>query len=676
MVPVCPGETDDPARPLTRQTLWENSASPSARGRSVAYPAVALSQASVHVGRVVAGRYRLIAPLGAGASARVYLAEDTELARRVAVKVLHDAAADDAAFLKRFRSEARAAASLSHPNIVHVYDSGTDEGVPYLVCEYLGGGSLRDMLTAGRTLTPSQALLVGLEVARGLAHAHRRGFVHRDIKPANLLFGEDGRLRIADFGLARAIAEAAWTEPQGVLLGTARYASPEQARGQHLDGRSDVYSLALVLVEALSGRVPFAADTTTATLMGRCEKDMPVPDGLGQFGTVIARAGRLDPELRPDAGELELSLLAAAEELDRPSPLPLARVDLGALVGDAPSDDITIVLPEPRPRAGAAGPDASTEPEEVGEGADQPDDATLEGAPPPRRRRQFTALALLTLAVAGLLAWALLRTPVAEVPVLTGRTVAEARRLATSQGWTVTTVMARRDGTRPDEVIEQSPPSGTTLARGEQIRLTVSLGNTLTAVPALVGLPEEQALAALSEAGLAPGDVDRPYDETVEVGVVISATPRTVNETGQAPRETPVDLVVSAGPAPRTIPAGLVGQSIDVARRLLGDLQLGVEVTEAYSEAPVGTVLASDQVDGATVPRGTAVKLTVSKGPEPRPIPDVAGRTVSDATAILSRAGFVVSGVEGSPTTRVLATDPPAGEAHLPGRSVRLFTRR
>src|SRR4249920_847049 len=209
---------------------------------------------SVHgdeqIGRVLGGRYRLVAAVGTGASATVYQADDVQLRRRVAVKVLHPSLAEDPVFLRRFQSEAQAAAGLSHPNIMAVFDWGTDERVPYLVSEYLGGGSVRAMLDRGRLLSPSQALLVGLETSRGLDYAHRRGLVHRDIKPANLLFGEDRRLRIADFGLARALAEAAWTEPQGAVLGTARYASPEQAKGERLTGKADVYALALVMIEA------------------------------------------------------------------------------------------------------------------------------------------------------------------------------------------------------------------------------------------------------------------------------------------------------------------------------------------------------------------------------------------------------------------------------------------
>ncbi len=285
------------------------------------------------VGRVLGGRYRLIAPVGTGSSATVYVADDVQLQRRVALKVLHPSLAEDVAFLKRFRAEAQAAAALGHPNVMAVYDWGQDgeeaNATPYLVLEYLAGGSLRSMLDRGRLLTPSQALLVGLEAARGLDYAHRRGFVHRDIKPANLLFGEDRRLRIADFGLARAIAEAAWTEPDGVVLGTARYASPEQARGLAVDGKTDVYSLTLTLIESVTGQVPFAADTTVATLMNRLDKLMPVSAELGPLapGAGTSRPPRSRRALRrrrtgprPRAGgRAAASTHAAAAGADGPA---------------------------------------------------------------------------------------------------------------------------------------------------------------------------------------------------------------------------------------------------------------------------------------------------------------------------------------------------------------------
>ena len=300
------------------------------------------------VGRVLGARYRLLAPVGSGASATVYQADDVQLKRTIAVKLLHPALAADPTFLKRFRAEAQSAASLSHPNVMTVFDWGEDQGTPYLILEYLAGGSLRAMLDVGRRLTPSQALMVGLEAARGLDYAHKRGVVHRDIKPANLLFGDDGRLRIADFGLARAISEASWTEPDGVMLGTARYASPEQATGQPLDGRSDVYSLALSLIESVTGQVPFAAETTVATLMARLNKLMPVSADLGPLAPVLERAGRPDPLERYDATALGRALLVAAERLSRPAPLPLV-VLAGPKRQDETTYGVPVLAPSPAP---------------------------------------------------------------------------------------------------------------------------------------------------------------------------------------------------------------------------------------------------------------------------------------------------------------------------------------
>ncbi|HVB90932.1 MAG TPA: serine/threonine-protein kinase, partial [Acidimicrobiales bacterium] len=239
------------------------------------------------IGRVLGKRYRLLSALGTGASAHVFLAEDVSLQRYVAVKVLQPALATDEAFLKRFGAEARSVASLNHPHVLRVFDWGEDADGPYLVLEYLGGGSLRDLLDRGVRLSHSQAAHLGTEVAQGLAYAHARGLVHRDIKPANLLFDEEGRVRVADFGVARALAEAAWTEPAGAMVGTARYISPEAAEGKQVDGRADVYSLALVLYEAVSGTVPFVTDTTMGTLMARVGSPLPPHEALGPLDEVL-----------------------------------------------------------------------------------------------------------------------------------------------------------------------------------------------------------------------------------------------------------------------------------------------------------------------------------------------------------------------------------------------------
>ena len=275
-------------------------------------------------GRVLAGRYLLHKPIGTGASGRVYAADDTRLRRRVAVKVLHAALTEDAAFLRRFRAEAQLAASLHHPHIVTVHDWGEDD-VPFMVLELLEGGSLRAMLDDGTRLSLPQAARVGRDVASALEYAHGRGVLHRDIKPANLLFDEHGIVKVADFGLARALAEASWTEPAGAVFGTARYASPEQAQGVQLDGRSDVYSLALVLVESVTGTVPFAADTTLGTLSARTLRSLQAPEMMGKLGPVIERAGALEPDERyPNAATMRSALSDAADAMPPPGPLLLA----------------------------------------------------------------------------------------------------------------------------------------------------------------------------------------------------------------------------------------------------------------------------------------------------------------------------------------------------------------
>jgi eukaryotic-like serine/threonine-protein kinase len=275
------------------------------------------------IGRVLSDRYRIEAALGTGASAHVYVATDVTLKRQVAIKMLHPVLAADRAFLRRFRAEAQAAASLSHPNLVGVHDWGEDEDGPYLVLEYLGGGSMRDLLDSANPLQPVHVANIGAQAAHGLAYAHARGFVHRDVKPANLLFADDRRrLCVADFGLARALAEAAWTEPAGATLGTARYAAPEQAQGKRVDGRADVYALALVLYEALTGTVPFSADTTIGTLMARVGADLPAHPALGPLEAVMRAAAAPEPEERLSASELARRLSQVARELPSAGSLP------------------------------------------------------------------------------------------------------------------------------------------------------------------------------------------------------------------------------------------------------------------------------------------------------------------------------------------------------------------
>ena len=632
------------------------------------------------VGQVLSERYRLLAPIGTGASASVYLADDVTLRRRVAVKILHDALAGDEAFLRRFRAEAQAAAALNHPHIMSVFDWGHDD-VPFLVTEYLGGGSLRTMLDHGRLLTPAQTLMVGLEAARGLDYAHRRGFVHRDIKPANLLFDEEARLRIADFGLARALAEAAWTEPHGAVLGTARYASPEQARGETLDGRSDVYSLALVMIEAATGSVPFAADTTIGTLMARVDQPVTVSESLGPLRAPLEAAGQPRPADRPDSAAFTRLLMAAAEDFDRPAPLVLA----GAMVHDhdvLADRDPTVML---RPPAGSsdAEPDImNAPPGTVMDGIrvipDEPvidlTDTKIDEAPKRHRGRTVVLALLLVLALAGAGAYWYyeIRVPSFAVPTLVNTNTATLDTAISGTDWNVQPTSQYQDLTTPGDILAQDPAPGSQLARGGVLNLTVSLGPPPVTVP--VGLANQTlavATAELTAAGLTVGNVTRQFDERVAAESVISVAP---GVGAQAPKGSGVPLVVSDGPQPRVVPAGLVGLTQDQATAKLRELGLQVAATPTPSETvPAGQVMDLTPAAGVQVARDSTVTLIVSSGQPLVTVPDVSKRSVTDAANALQGVGLTVSGTQGNPLGTVKGTNPAAGTSVRKGTAVLLI---
>jgi serine/threonine-protein kinase len=278
-------------------------------------------------GRVLGGRYRVTRMVSAGANTLIADAEDQELGRAVTIKLVRPEIAESEEFRHRFVRTMKVVSKLSHPNLAAVHDWGEEEvgrrTTVYAVGEHLSGGSLRDLFDRGRHLDPSQALVVGLEVCRGLDYAHRKNLVHGELTPSKLVFGDDRRLRIVDFGLARLLTADEWREPSTVPTHVARYCSPEQALGQPIDGRTDVYSLALILVEAVTGAVPFAARSTVATLSARVGRLMPVSADLGPLASVLERAGRPDPSDRSSAAELGRNLVRAAEKLPRPAPIPI-----------------------------------------------------------------------------------------------------------------------------------------------------------------------------------------------------------------------------------------------------------------------------------------------------------------------------------------------------------------
>jgi beta-lactam-binding protein with PASTA domain/serine/threonine protein kinase len=360
------------------------------------------------VGDLFADRFRVLRLVSTGANTAIFDATDDENGRTVTLKLIRPRLAASPSFRNRFDETMRAVSALSHPNIAAVYDWGlarvADTSTAYVVNEYLAGGSLRDLFDRGRRLSPSQALGIGLDACRALDHAHRRRFVHAELNPSKIVFGDDRRLRIIDFGLARLLSSPAWERPDSVPTHVAWYAAPEQGLGQRIDGRADVYALALTLHEAVTGTLPFKSDSTVASLSARVGKLMPVSADLGPLASILERAGRPDAAERSTAAELGRGLLSAAAKLPRPEPLPLLSTGLfdtpleqlrspddptGGLIRPAPAPLVLVPLDEPsehddhRPVVEAVSevpPDEPT-PDEPTPDEPTPDEPTLDGSP-------------------------------------------------------------------------------------------------------------------------------------------------------------------------------------------------------------------------------------------------------------------------------------------------------
>lgn len=659
------------------------------------------------IGRVLGDRYRLMTALGTGASAHVYLAEDVSLHRRVAIKVLHPALAGDMSFLKRFRAEARAAAALNHPHVLQVYDWGEERGEPYLVLEYLAGGSLRQIYDTGVLLTPEQAVHVGIEAAAGLDYAHRRGLIHRDVKPANLLFDSERRLRIADFGLARALAEAAWTEPDGALLGTARYAAPEQVEGWTLDGKADVYALALVLYEGVTGSAPFVGDTTIATLMARVGTLLPEHASLGPLNDVLAWAAAPDPEERYDAAALALRLQALALALPTPEPLPVIEPIPDDVSGDgeppmgttrrarAPHDsnDATELGAPGIIASGIAGPTApATTAMTTGTTTATATATRAASVDDPERRRTrrrwpwvVAVVVVLAALIAGGSAYAVqkkLFTPSHPVPSLVGKTIAGATRAAAKDHFTVRTI-GRHYSTvyGTGLILSQRPGTGSrrhpvTVKEGSTIGVVVSEGPPPETFPNLTTFSNcNDAIAALKAVnlvGVCPASAAQ-YSSTVGAGGILGSTP-----SGTAPYGSTVTISLSKGHAPVTVPtvtgAGSTYASASAALQAAGFV--AVKHDGYSSSVPSGEVIGTSPGPSAgPQPFGSTVTVDISIGPQPVAVPNVIGDTVQQATAALEADGLIAGGPYGPPgSNTVLSTDPFAGTSVLPGTTVILYT--
>jgi len=630
-------------------------------------------------GRTFGGRYRLQNVVGTGGSGSVYLATDLSLDRQVAVKVLHTQLAQYPGFVERFKTEAKVAASLTSSHTVRVFDWGVDDQA-YLVTEYLGGGSLRSILDSGRTLSPSQILQISLEACRALDHAHAQGIIHRDLKPANLLFGQDGHLRIADFGLAAALADATQAEisnsgPQldelGGLrgyVGTARYASPEQASGLTLGVKSDIYSLALCIVEASTGHLPFVENTVLGTLRAREGQDVPIPESLGALAPIVQRAGSASAEERPTAGELGRMLLDIASQMARPEPLPF--VGPGEVGADPLSGEEPLV-----PASVSSAPDRPTERMETV--SFEPDSEPQQtGSTKPSRRRWMNALMASFLVVAvtavGAFLWEATKTESRTLPQLVGSSGDSARELIVALGWNVEERFDRLDNTVEGEVLSTEPVGGTALEENETVVIVISLGAERVQIPIdLVGKSLPGAERLIQSAGLQVGEISYSYSETIEAGMIVDVL-APINE---LPLGGSVDLLVSDGRVPVVIPIGLEGRAVSEVEAVLETLGLVSRRIGVRDEfVPKGYVVGFEPPSQSSVRGGSEVEILVSTGPEPRPIPDVVGLSVDAAESRLAAAGFRSISIDGPSGGLITRQEPPGTALGLPETPIELIS--
>ncbi|MFH9989063.1 Stk1 family PASTA domain-containing Ser/Thr kinase [Streptomyces luteogriseus] len=600
------------------------------------------------VGQVLDGRYRIDSRIAVGGMATVYRAVDTRLDRVLALKVMHPALAVDASFVERFIREAKSVARLAHPNVVQVFDQGNDGSYVYLAMEYVAGCTLRDVLRERGALQPRAALDILEPVLAALGAAHRAGFVHRDMKPENVLIGDDGRVKVADFGLVRAVDTV--TNTTGTVLGTVSYLAPEQIEDGTADPRVDVYACGVMLYEMLTGDKPHDGDSPAVILYKHLHEDVPppsaaVPGMAYELDEMVASATARTPALRPyDA----VALLAQVREgrgrlddgqLDAVPPQALA-------VDHDNGDDRTTVIPRalttPRPLP-ADGDDHAS-----GPALDRTSRFASPPPPPPSRRRPGIRRGPAAIVVAVLLAlglgagvWYINSGQFTKVPPLLAKTQDEAEDRLQDAGLEVGKVShAHSDTVKRGTIIGSNPEPGARIRVNDAVSFTISDGPETVRVPALAGQKLGEAQDQLRKDGLDPGMVTREFSEDVPRGSVISARPADGTKVRAG---TAVALVVSKG-APIDIP-DVTGSDEADARSELTEAGLKVKIAAervTSSEYDKGQVVRQTPESGGRAAEGDSVTLTLSKGPEMIEVPDVVGDSVDDARQALEGAGFEV----------------------------------
>jgi serine/threonine-protein kinase len=576
------------------------------------------------------GRYRIQRKLGAGGMADVYLAEDQELGRRVAIKILNSRHGNDDQFIERFRREAKNAAALNHPNIVSIYDRGEAEDTYYIAMEYLDGRTLKELIVGRGAAPVNVAIEYARQILSALRFAHRHGIVHRDIKPHNVLVDGEGRVKVTDFGIARA-GTSQMTET-GSIVGTAHYLSPEQARGGEVDPRSDLYSLGVVLYELLTGKTPFDGET-------------PVEIAMKHLSNTPKPPSKLRPDVPPELDMVVLRALAknpddryqSADEMEA----DLERVARGARVAAATVDTATQVLRRPATAVAAAemataatmiapaaaAPPAVVEEEEVFESGD-------EGRPiwPWLVAGAFIIAAV----IAGFFVWQELSSaPQVAVNNYVGETQKQAEQQITAAGLHPKANSGPNSKVPHGKVFRQDPDAGSKVDKGGTVTIWVSTGPPKVTVPTVKGQQWSVAQQTLVNAGLQPKEFLVPGDTKNQV----TATDPPAGQ--RVPKGSTVRVNVMSGPATATVPS-VVGQTLAAAITALHNAGFNANPTYVNSDAPQNQVIHQNPASGTSEPKGTTVDVQVSNGPPQVTVPDVVGYTSQQAVQTLQAAGFQV----------------------------------
>jgi serine/threonine-protein kinase len=622
------------------------------------------------VGRILDGRYEITQRLARGGMATVYRAVDTRLTRTVAVKVMHVGLGDDAEFARKFDREARAAARLSHPNVVSVFDQGQDlEGPnsrPYIVMEYVAGQTLRDVLNREAPMTPSRALEIMEPVLVALAVAHDAGLVHRDVKPENVLISDQGRIKVADFGLAKAVSSQTNTATQGLLIGTVSYLPPELVMAGRADSRSDVYSAGVVLFELLTGRKPHTGDTPIQIAYAHVHRDVPPPSRGLTTGRIppyvdalVTRATARDANLRqPDARVLLSQVRRARLALQRGLPddpdltrelrTPPAQADGRPKLRERADYEMTQRVPAPTVNGRAASPPSAGS-------------RTVIDAPPPavarslhelsperlaaererrarKRRRGWLAFLLVVIlsASAALAGWYLTEGRFTTAPDLSSLSRAEAQQMARKSGLSVDFSDAYSETIGRGMVISTTPGPGAKVERGSTIEAALSQGPERYSMPVVVGLARSAAEAVIVEAKLSVGKVADGFSEKVAPGTVLRASE---SPGARLKKGTRIDLVVSVGPKPLVI-TNYQGTPYESAVAALRAAGFRVVERSAHSKTVANDlVLRQDPRSGRGEP-GDTITLTRSLGSKLVTVPDVQRMALPAARKLMRQAGF------------------------------------